>query len=44
MVVMNNLPRVRFLTPVARRLQLRKAAAAETARMKFNLTMLMVRS
>jgi hypothetical protein len=38
------LPRIRFLTPVARRLQLRKVAAAEVARLKFNLTMQMVRA
>lgn len=42
--LMNTLPRVRFLSPVARRLQLRKVAAAEAARMRFNLTMQMVRA
>jgi hypothetical protein len=40
----NTLLRPRHLSPVARRLQLRKAAAAEVARLKFDLTMQMVRS
>ena len=38
------LPRVRHLSPVARRLQLRKAGAAESSRLRYDLTMQMVRA